>query len=364
MDTFEILPLQNRERSSRAARMNCICIANEKRPMSLQGAKLGVSTVATKNIRFLCFVSDRSTVKYFDTFLRPQGSLNPGDPVIPHPSYDQMSTQSKTDCMALADHVTKNAFSDLVKLAFETFVGSPYKAGFSDAARAALRITGEFVTLSNAAGELPTNLNLVLGKTIKMAGDISGQGSVDTYRAPFDKLDQAHVVLAERQKVRDSLEPLLKAIGVSKEDGELYAQWLSNPDASLWKSVGEGIRNLQPEQHLFESMIFLNAIGACSPVETAFTTQKRLKDATDALFEAARGRYEETLAEVSQTHAPNDAYNIAAQDAFYEILLRLSFGIEGVIPDRQLLPRQTSAAVVIEAYARLRETHPPPPQSQ
>jgi hypothetical protein len=263
--------------------------------------------------------------------------------------------------MALADNVTKIPFAEPVKELFDKFVGPPYKAGYSDALRAGVRVAAEIVTLSDPAGDVSPNLKLVLGRTIKIAGDISAQGSVDTYRAPFDKLDQAHVVLAERQKVRDAVDPLLQKLGVSKEDAELNAQWLSNPDASLWRSVGESIRNLQPEQHHLESIVLLNAIGAASPVETVFTTAKRRQDASDALFAASEGRFEEALADLSQTHTPNEAYNLAMQDAFYEIFLRVSFGIKGVVPDRQLLPRQTAAAVVIEAYARLREAHPPPP---
>ena len=240
------------------------------------------------------------------------------------------------------------------------FLGPPYKVAYQDGIRAGMRMFLESATLSTQVGQDPTKAKLVLGTIIETARGVSGEGSVDTCRLPFDKLNDPNFLLADRQRIRNTVDPMLERLGVSSEDAQMYREFLSFPDASFWKSVGETIKARPAADHSVESVALLSSIGMGSPIEVVYTQHELLVRVSDALFDVAKERYEKTKEEALKTHNEGDAYEIATQDALYEVLLRVAYGIEGVIPDRQLLPRQTMATLVMEVYGRLRAAYPQP----
>ncbi|KAH7241216.1 hypothetical protein BKA59DRAFT_512747 [Fusarium tricinctum] len=299
-------------------------------------------------------------MKCFEGFLTLETAYKAGEGVLAHSPYGEKSAQDQAKYIALAMRTTDTGCTDNVSGFFKKLLSGPYKAQRQDALRGGLYLAVELLTMTRPSTTQPIITNQLLGHIVDTTRSVSSQGSGDTCRLPFDKMTQDHKIVAELQKVRDVVDPILESLEMSAEDAALYREWVSYPDAALWKAVGESIRSLEPSVFHVESLVLLNALGACSSTEILFSPEKHMNAASDTLLEASTKRFNSTLSKATQTHTPRDVYNIAMQDAYYEILLRLSYGTEGFSKHRQLLSRQISTAIVIQTYAHLREGHPPP----
>ncbi|KAK9759650.1 hypothetical protein K7432_017131 [Basidiobolus ranarum] len=212
----------------------------------------------------------------------------------------------------------------------------------------------------------PTNAEMLLkakqlsGVMIQMATVTSNQGSFDTIRSTYDNLAKMDM-LSVRKTVADIAEPIMENLGdqFSQQQKDMFVDWMSFPDAKLWRAVGEIIKGFDPAQVMAQSCVLLNSIAMFSPLDTYLYHPKDLKKSSDVVYGAAEDYVNaamDALKSASSTKIPIKSGDIF-RDSIAIACNAATYGVELSQGGVQLLPRRAVATVLATATARLAQQY-------
>jgi hypothetical protein len=135
-----------------------------------------------------------------------------------------------------------------------------------------------------------------LGSTAIAADNCTKLGGVDTIQHSLDELSHVDVQQlrseCEKQAGIKDLEPFM-----SERDYAILSNFVTWPDAYLWKSVAEVIKKFDGKDNIESTLVLVNTISECSPYSTHWMsdadiskTEERIgKDAETAWLDFMKG---------------------------------------------------------------------------